>query len=85
MGKHTLCRNPSALGGSWQESTSVIMYISTIFLDAHCQKQWASLGVIFSGKKEEGTENEKSGLQTNRTDDKSYGHRTNRTETNCTD
>ena len=36
-------------------------------------------------EKEEGTENEKSGLQTNRTDEKSYGHRTNRTETNCTD
>ena len=60
MGKHTLCRNPSAPGGSWYESTSVIMYICTIFLDAHCQKQWASLGVIFSGKKEEGIENEKS-------------------------
>ena len=30
------------------------------FLDAHCQQQWASLGVKFSGKKEEeGTEVEK--------------------------
>ena len=28
-----------------------------IFLDAHCQQQWASLGVEFSGKKR--TENEK--------------------------
>ena len=32
----------------------ILKFYENMFLDAHCQKQWASLGVKFWGKKKSG-------------------------------
>ena len=42
----------------WEKGSHPLPKVQ-FFLDAHCQQQWASLGMIFSGRENKRTENKK--------------------------